>query len=217
MPSVPIARVAWEKLRLDELVVDSPAGAVLGVRFVRLSDRYQHVVFVRSTGEEAGETSVDLLRSVEGTPAEAWPVSPPLQSLSIETLAEGRRAALLVGMAGRGHWSASIEADAPSGALVFDIACRSSAKPERLQSQYERPASDLGVRRLPLGVAQNQCEIRIGDHRLSIRDDGGPAANATLNAGEGPLTIDCAALSTSAGPTWRWRYRVELLPALGQG
>ena len=67
-----------------------------------------------------------MLESVEGSASDDWPASPPLQNLSIEELAPGRRAALLVGMAGRSHWSASIEPVPGQAALLFDVACRTS-------------------------------------------------------------------------------------------
>src|SRR6187401_2284712 len=75
--------------------------AGLRVEFLWCGDRFAHVVSLADPDGEA----IPLWRSEEG---EAIPC-PPLQDLSIETLPDGRRVALLVGKAGRGHWSASIE------------------------------------------------------------------------------------------------------------
>src|SRR4029450_2825657 len=61
---------------------------------------------------------------------------PPLQNLSIEQLAPGRRVALLVGMSGSSHWSASIESVPGQSAFVFDIACRTTRGGASLGSLY---------------------------------------------------------------------------------
>jgi hypothetical protein len=108
------------------------AGLTLRVQFIHRGDRYCHAILaVDLTGHEH-----PLLESIEGTANDDWPPSPPLQSLSIEELAPGRRAALLLGMAGRSHWSASIEAVPGQAALIFDIACRTVDKRGPLGSVY---------------------------------------------------------------------------------
>ena len=48
-----------------------------------------------------------LLRSMEGTPSDDFPPSPPLQQMHLQEI-NGTPVLLAVGMAGRGHWSASI-------------------------------------------------------------------------------------------------------------
>jgi hypothetical protein len=107
-------------------------GARLVVEFFERGDRLAHVVsWVSREGQK-----VDLLESIEGSPVDDWPTSPPLQSLSLESLTDGRRVAFLVGMAGRSHWSASVEPLAATAAIAFDIACRHSAAPGWLGSQY---------------------------------------------------------------------------------
>jgi hypothetical protein len=65
-----------------------------------------------------------VVASVEGSPHDDWPVSPPLQSLEIENRAPGQSTALLVGMAGKSHWSASARIDPEVPSVDFDVACR---------------------------------------------------------------------------------------------
>lgn len=77
----------------------------------------------------ADERRATLLASQEGTPQQAWPPSPPLQALERQTLADGRQVALLVGMAGRSHWSASFELEPGGQTLRFDLACRHAGQP----------------------------------------------------------------------------------------
>ena len=72
-------------------------------------------------------------------------LSPPLQNLSMETLPDGRRVALPLGMSGGSHWSASIEPDPCRAGLIFDIACRHAAEAVWLGNRY-RQLSDAGIK-----------------------------------------------------------------------
>jgi hypothetical protein len=125
----------------DLLFVESvtAGGHRLRVDFFKLSDRYGHRLSVVLRDEPGRETMIPLAESVEGTSDDPWPPSPPLQSFSIETLADGRTAALLVGMAGRSHWSASIDVkpdESVIGLIEFDFACRSAELPRSLACEY---------------------------------------------------------------------------------
>src|SRR4051812_3037575 len=82
-------------------------------------DRYAHWI---ATVEPRGEV-VGRLLSLEGMGSDAWPLSPPLQSLSIEERPAGA-VALLVGMSGQSHWSASFEAIPARREIIVDLACR---------------------------------------------------------------------------------------------
>jgi hypothetical protein len=117
-----------------------PDGSILRIEFVWHVDRFMH----RISAASAAGVVLSLLESVEGTPADDWPASPPLHSLSITELALGRRAALLVGMAGRSHWSASIEALPGAAEILFDLACRHSDLPQWLGSRYRVPPGGAG-------------------------------------------------------------------------
>jgi hypothetical protein len=114
--------------------------AKLVAEFVLRGDRFRQVI---SLAYADGDRTA-LLESVEGTKEDAWPASPPLQNLSLETLTAGRRVAFLVGMAGGSHWSASVEALAERG-LAFDVACRHGALPGWVGSTY-RMLSDTSPR-----------------------------------------------------------------------
>jgi hypothetical protein len=175
---------------VNGLEVRSAHGAGLRLEFVQLADRFQHVVSLLGPSATVRPEQI-IARSAEGDSGDPWPPSPPLQSLSIETLADGKRVALLVGMAGRGHWSASIETDEQGPAIVFDVACRSSVRPEKLLSCYE-------------------CGPAIG-HVMFAAENTPPAPATVLR--DGPwLAVSCALPNFAQGPTWRWRYRIELLP-----
>jgi hypothetical protein len=165
-------------MRNEALEATGSDGLTLRVEFVWRGDRFGHVI---SAIEEDGD-QVPLVESVEGTKAEDWPSSPPLQSLRIETLAGGRRAALLVGMAGRSHWSASVEPVVGEAALVFDIACRHPPGAQGLGSRYRR-----------LSEAAERLMLQADGARL-VKDDTTIAIEALLDR----------------TPTARWRYALHL-------
>ncbi|MCI0361319.1 MAG: hypothetical protein L0211_22785 [Planctomycetaceae bacterium] len=166
---------------MNSLDAPGPDGLILRVEFIRLADRYRHVVSVVEPGGQVHP----VFESVEGTATDDWPASPPLQSLSIEELTPARRAALLVGMAGNSHWSASIEPVSGHAALVFDIACRAAGECGPLGSQYRR------VARLEVKITAEDGVLSDGDNQTCIKI--APAASAATKS-----------------RTVRWKYRIEL-------
>src|SRR5262245_39124630 len=168
---------SMETARLDAV---GPNGAVLRIQFIRLADRYRHTI---SLVERDGQVC-PLLESIEGTASDDWPPSPPLQNLSIAELAPGRKAALLVGMAGRGHWSASIEPVSGEAALDFDIACRPAGKPEPLGSLYTRLAPSAAE----LKITAVESMITLGCLYIFVPTDS----------------------TASSARTVRWKYRIAL-------
>lgn len=144
-------------------------GGGFAVVFTRRGDRVGHAVLRTDCAAAAGEhltSAPALLESIEGTAEDDWPTSPPLKELHFENRPDGRRLALLIGMAGRSHWSLSVELDASAGRVTFDVACRLRSQPERLGSTYRLPSIAAG------GVAT-----------------GGPG-HLTIQAG--PLTIEAS-------------------------
>ena len=75
------------------------------------------------------------MNSIEGGSSDPWPPSPPFQELSIEDRGNSENVALLVGMAGKCHWSAAIFAN--DLGLEFDLACRTNGASENLKSSYK--------------------------------------------------------------------------------
>lgn len=106
------------------------AAGNLQLRITTLHDRHGHVIEAVLNG-----SLVTVLESIEGDASQPWPPSPALQSLDITDLDSGP-VALLVGMAGRNHWSASYEARTRDGALVLDWACRTTGDPGQLWTTY---------------------------------------------------------------------------------
>jgi hypothetical protein len=139
-----------------------------------------------------GATWRAVLESLEGTPDEAWPSSPPFQSATYEQKPEGP-VILLVGMAGKSHWSASVELEGSDGQIRFDVACRAMHPPkEALGSRYR-------------GVG----EIMVSE--IGLKAIGGPDSHVSHAADERSLMISCAKTpATSSGKqTLRWSYAIR--------
>src|SRR5690606_21760607 len=86
--------------------------------FAFCEDRFAHEIWVAD-----GDDWYPVLLSVEGTPEQSWPASAPLQTLHVETRSEGPLA-LLVGMAGKCHWSASAQLHTARHQVGFELAAR---------------------------------------------------------------------------------------------
>src|SRR5262249_54234182 len=101
------------------------------VTFARQGDRFGHTIALVDSGGEQ-----PLLESIEGSPDDLWPASPALQELHVENRGSVGPVALLVGMAGRSQWSASIPIDLAMNRVVFDLACRVRDVPQHVGCSY---------------------------------------------------------------------------------
>jgi hypothetical protein len=163
----------------EAIEASGPNGNRLRLDLLWRGDRYgQRITLCNADGSVQ-----PLLESIEGSAHDDWPPSPPLQSLTIEKLADGHLVALLLGMAGKSHWSASIEAVPDKAALIFDIACRHDARPGPLSSRYQqltKSPNHLQIRADSAGISQQEKYVEIQ-----------PTDTATSN-------------------TTRWRYTLRL-------
>ncbi|MGC4003588.1 MAG: hypothetical protein QM811_10840 [Pirellulales bacterium] len=162
------------------------ASGPLRLVFRRDGDRYGHEIRILDPRADGGERVV--LSSVEGDAADACPPSAPFQHLHVEdrtsTAGTAEQVALLVGMAGRGHWSGAIET-LPTGGFLFDLACKTSQAPRFLGGTYRFAGPEIEHLRIEL---------------ISAAEDG-----TTLTFAEETLSIRAA--QAVAGTT-RWRYRI---------
>ena len=149
----------------------------------------------------------------EGSADEAWPASPPLQQLSVETTSNSERTvALLVGMAGTAHWSASIEPLADRRAFRFDIACRLSGPGEFFGTTYRAMASvltDDWQRTAALQVSEATCRVIV-----EPIDDNDPTR--VRRTEDGLQLVTEITPETKFPHTLRWRYRVQLATIAGE-
>lgn len=174
------------------------SGRCIQVTFHQRNDRYGHEIVLVADGRV-----VPLLTSFEGSDAEFWPPSPPFQQLNIQEI-DGRRVALLVGQAGKSHWSASIEVDSEKPQITFDIACRIDCPPERLLSSYR--IADVTLTTTPTACRLSTGKATVGVESLSAND----ASPSQLITDDRTLTIACMQRKTKFPVTLRWQYRVTL-------
>ena len=178
----------------------------LQVVFTRHGDRYRHSVQLC----RQGQLPVLLLVSEEGASDQRWPASPPLQQLSLEQLSlepglggDRRPVALLLGMAGAGHWSMSVESSAR--AIEFDVACRGRVADEPIGSSYllqlpaqRQPTSGDAVLSAD-GVTVRLQVKRVTNHELP-----------RIELAQGRLSIGVPVEVLEGTATVRWKYRVVL-------
>ena len=121
-----------------------------------------------------------VVSSVESDASTVWPHSPPLQQIHQQSFADGRRVVFGVGMAGRGHWSASFTLVPDLKCWIVELACRAPLAPERLLSTYQLAgswqelasdtyASQLGATQLQMeAIAPASCAM-VGDGQVAIQ------------------------------------------------
>ncbi|WP_372895980.1 hypothetical protein [Stieleria sp.] len=142
------------------------------VHFVWTHDRFDHTI----------DFDGRQIACRNGTGEQAWPESPPIQQLSIESI-DGRDVALGVGCAGTSHWSLSVE-PTPDG-FRFDWACRAKETPEQLGTTYHDSAA---IQIEPAAASNVTADTATDTASTRIRPDG----------------------VFSGGGTYRWCYAVRL-------
>jgi len=180
------------------------------VRFFREGDCYRHeVAWVDGAGSCLLLQSLPPLPDVtQGAAAAAesgatvWPRNPPLQHLHVERRGAFQQVALLVGLAGQGHWSlaVSLVADGPHVRLTFDVACRASQPPANLGSRYRLPHAAAWDE--PAGI------LRVGRVGVYLRPDR-LAAASSVHLSQGELAIVPRAAGQIAPATWRWKWELS--------
>jgi len=201
----------------------------LAVQFTRADDRYGHRIELLLGGRPT-----PLLESVEGSPEDDWPPSPPLQQLHTESREatyptrlgsshagplperEGVRTAqtvaLLVGMAGRSHWSLGVEtvAGTKESGMQFDVACRLRSAAGRLASRYRV-------------LVSARIDPQTGDVLLEtdgiccrVRPEIVAGSAAQFGLANSVLTIQPPPALGGVPSTVRWRYSISLVSLGGQ-
>ena len=158
------------------------AGKQLRCRFSQHSGVIAHTI-----EHVAHESTTPSLISMEQSPGD-WPASPPWQELHAEQLSDGTHAMMLVGRAGKSHWSMSVTLDNEQEALLFDVACRFRERPEFLGTTYQR----------------TECR----SVQIITVDLDGEAAPKVIET-DNRVVID-ATREVKPPATLRWAYRITL-------
>lgn len=154
-------------------------------------DRYRHLW-------RLGDA--ELLASSEGHSGSAWPESPPLQQIHLQSFGDGREVVFGVGMSGRGHWSASFTLVPDLRCWIVELACRSSAKPMNLASTYRLgngwTSASGGSWELPIGEVVARME---------------PIQPTTTSSREADLlSLQPANIVDTTPSTTQWAFRLRI-------
>ncbi len=172
--------------------VETGVGIRAGFRW--LGDRYGHSVDAFVDGQWR-----TVMLSVEGDDRSNWPPSPPFQQLLIEHRATGP-VGLLVGMAGKSHWSGSVEFLTDPVRLAFDIACLARQQPARLESSYELQQAIPQIR-------NGQVIIPDTSVPLTISADS-PETSCTIAGSAFRISPACTT-PAAATASYRWKYCIS--------
>lgn len=185
-------------------IIESPwfAGRRLRATLFRAGDRFGHALEIVT----ADATSFRFAESLDDESGSDWPPSPPLQQLHCEPRPPLGEVALLVGMAGRSHWSLSIEPVAEQAALRFDAACRIDRSPDRLGHAWRLNAA-LG----PANVEPRRASWRWNGATLVLAVEPADALAAPpevqVNGSECVVRVTPPAAVARFPATVRWRFQ----------
>ena len=177
----------------------SLSAGLLYVRYGRLGDRLAHEI-----GTIDGDSFHPVLESIEGTPADVWPPSPPMQQIVEESIGVSLSPVLLgVGLSGNGHWSIAIESQNAS-LLIFDVACKNS-KPSLWFGTKYRVSTEWVVANTTFSeIELNHLKTEFDPYRIHLL-----ATIGQLRYDESDRTI---AIVPTSDPgkmlTHRWCYRI---------
>ncbi|MEK6246783.1 MAG: hypothetical protein N2C12_01305, partial [Planctomycetales bacterium] len=147
-----------------------------------------------------------ILASMEGSGDQSWPPSPPLQSLDIQSQGD-RETALLLGMAGSGHWSVAVELDTRNERLSVDIACRI----KNLQVEQSGPDMRSSYRTMLQPVRASDNQARIGEILVSSnRQQNDEYQNSSIQVLEDGIEIVPCIVATRSPITLRWWYEMTI-------
>ncbi len=172
-------------------------------RGLRINFHWHQDRFAHSIGFADEKRFVPLLASHEGSETDPWPHSPPLQDLSELPSASGQRSILLVGRAGRSHWSASVETSLSPLAIHLDIACRLYESPQILCSSYRTMT-------LPVISSASQVAVEMDGHTAWLQADPLPGAKSHWEITAEGCALRTMPISPETPQTVRWKYRVTV-------
>jgi len=171
------------------LQVPSADGTSLRCTFIKSGQRFVHTMDCIFDGNAVPQVS-----SVDGIVDDPWPPSPPWQELHVHEQPERSPALMLVGRAGKSHWSMTVTVAPEQIAFVFDVACRIREMPAFLGSTYRAQWSEQS------GPAAQIEAIATGQAQTP------PAHVDTVGEQivvQAPCTVELPA-------TVRWKYRIAL-------
>lgn len=190
-PSEKIVIQAWQK---------SHELGLVGVT-LQQGDRFHHELRLANNVD-----SSDICKSIEGTDIDVWPVSPPMQDVTLEERND-TKLLLGVGRAGKSHWGFSCEAKEGSGVFRFEIACHAKLPAAFLGSTYRvSPGAKIEDKSTSSNSAANFVKISTAKGAVIIR----PMQHSKLSVQGDVLTISPNALPEKTPATCIWGYEIQI-------
>jgi hypothetical protein len=172
-------------------------------RGLRINFHWHRDRFSHSIGFVDKERFIPLLASHEGTESDPWPLSPPLQDLSVAEIETDQRSILLVGRAGKSHWSASVETSLSPLAIQLDVACRVYEIPQILCSSYRSMT-------IPAISSPSQVAVEVGGHTAWLQAEAVPDAESYWELTAEGCALRTIPIHSDAPQTVRWKYRITV-------
>ena len=182
-----------------QIPLETSSASSLRLQFEKTGDRWSH----RWQLVDANGQATDVLTSVEGGAEDIFPASATMQEVSLHELPTGA-AILGVGMAGKGHWSASysVETHEEQPSIKCDLAC--------LLKQLQTDGQWLGSTYLigdGVAVEHQGSTVRFsveGHSFTLVADD----AYALIEIAEQQIQIVPSKLSDSKTVATRWLFSI---------
>lgn len=153
-------------------------------------DRFSHAIRI-----ELGQQSWELL-SLEGNSEQPWPLSPSIQDLYRE-YRDGTDVLLGVGMAGKTHFSVSVESN-QLDTLRFEFACKVVGRPEFVGTTYlldSWVSSEVAIMREPFRI-HDSTSVRLDRSKHTEHD----------------RLFQIAPAETNSSATLQWGFDVVIAP-----
>ena len=182
-----------------QIPLEKSSAEALRLQFDKSKDRWGH----RWQLVDADGQTSDVLTSVEGGPEDIFPASGALQEINLHELPAGP-AVLGVGMAGKGHWSASysVEKHEDQPAIKCDLACLL----KQLQTDGQWLGSTYAISDgVEVKIEGQRARFSVNSNSFAFIAD---PAYASFETAEGQVQIVPGKLSDSKTVATRWLFSV---------
>lgn len=191
VPPMPDAFLRWPLRRADSCP-DAPCQAAFAWR--EANGRFGHQIRVRGPDDW-----MEVISTIEDEGIDDWPSSPPIQQTAVHGAADAP-IWFGLGMAGRSHWSASIEPT--ERGIRIEFACRVVGRPRWIGVTYR-----LGEAARVAAAEGNRMVLELAGCRLALKPQTDTRLDhATRSDGSARLVL----LPKKITPTTCWSYEWRL-------
>lgn len=188
----------------DRIQVATPN---LRLAFEQIGDRWEHSISLKAPAFEWR----NVLKSIEGLPADSFPPSPAFQDLRLEKIDETTYEFQLLGQSGKNIYSAAVRFEGHNAAIDFDVCLRTRDHLSDAACSTYSFTDEAGCLLLPnnAGVCINSPELPLQIETVEI-----PGYLLARFECESNNAVIHGVRSKSAGANHppqsiRWRYRIS--------